>query len=347
MQVKLILRLLGLNIERMQSYNSFRDRIFSASQKEIGQLALDVFYYQSDQNPTYKAYLQNLNIDAKQIKSLGEIPYLPISFFKDSVVKSGDWAEERIFESSGTTQQIVKSRHFVKDVGHYNKVCVQIFESVYGKVENCHILGLLPSYLERKGSSLVHMVDLMVKKSGSTFSGFYLYNHESLYDQLIQLKNRKDGKRLVLIGVTFALLDFATEFNMKLEGAVVMETGGMKGRKEEMTRTEVHDFLQKKLGVSTIHSEYGMTELLSQAYSQKDGRYFTPNWMKVSTRDINDPFADSGRRPGIIKVMDLANFDTCSFIETQDLGLLNEDGSFEVLGRADNSEMRGCSLMAL
>jgi len=346
-QVKLILRLLRLNIQRMHSNNSFRERIFNGQELKIESLALEVFYYQAIHNPVYKAYLLHLNIDVAQIKSTANIPYLPISFFKDAVVKSGDWVEERIFESSGTTQQTVKSRHFVRDISHYDKVCLQIFESVYGKVENCHILGLLPSYLEREGSSLVHMVDLMVKKSGSAYSGFYLYNHQSLFDQLIKLHNSKDGKKVVLIGVTFALLDFASEFNTKLEDVIVMETGGMKGRKEEMTRAEVHDFLKQRLGVNAIHSEYGMTELLSQAYSQKDGRYFVPKWMKVVTRDVNDPFADSGRRPGIIKVMDLANVDTCAFIETQDLGLLHEDGSFEVLGRIDNSEMRGCSLMAL
>lgn len=329
----------------MKEANSFKERIFTSSASETETLALEVFHFQAANCEVYKTYLQYLDINLGQIKSVHDIPYLPIAFFKDAVVKSGQWREEKLFESSGTTQQIVKSHHYVKDVGFYDKVCLNIFESVYGPIENCHILGLLPSYLEREGSSLVHMVHMLINRSGSDDSGFYLYNHASLKQKLLSLKDQKNGKKVVLIGVTFALLDFAEQFSMDLSQVVVMETGGMKGRRHEMTRAEVHDFLKSKWGLQKIHSEYGMTELLSQAYSLGDGKYVAPPWMRISTREINDPFGDSGRRPGIMKVMDLANIDTCSFIETQDLGIASQDGSFEVLGRADNSEMRGCSLM--
>ncbi len=271
------------------------------------------------------------------------MPYLPISFFKTHRIVTGEFEPAVVFESSGTTQT-VNSRHLVRDTGLYTRSFVDAFNRFYGPVEDFVVLGLLPSYLERKNSSLVFMVEDLIRRSGRPESGFYLYEHEKLADTLLALEARRQPT--LLIGVTFALLDFAENHRMDLRHTIVMETGGMKGRREEWTREELHAYLQDRLGADAIHAEYGMTELLSQAYSKGHGRFECPPWMKVLVRDENDPFQlSSASAAGVINVIDLANIHSCSFIATDDIGKLYEDGSFSVLGRLDRSALRGCSLM--
>ncbi|TXH23418.1 MAG: acyl transferase, partial [Chitinophagaceae bacterium] len=249
---------------------------------------------------------------------------------------------QSLFTSSGTTTTI-NSHHYIKDVSIYKKSFIKAFEQFYGNIDEYCILGLLPSYLERTGSSLVMMVDELIKRSGHAQSGFYLYDFENLHQNLMQLEAA--GQKTLLIGVTYALLDFAEQYPIALKNTIVMETGGMKGRKAEMVRSEVHDILKTQFQTRFIHSEYGMTELLSQAYSSGIGRFFTPAWMKILLRKEDDPFDISDNKKGVINVIDLANIHSCSFIATDDLGSLYDDGSFEVLGRMDNADVRGCSLL--
>ena len=318
-------------------------KIFTTEYTEFEGLALALFEFQYNQNPVYKQYVDLLGIDPYTITVIDKIPFLPIDFFKTHRVSTTAFQEEVIFESSGTTQ-VSRSRHFIKDLAIYRHSFTKGFESFYGPIQDWCILGLLPAYLERKNSSLVHMVNELITMSMHQQSGFYLYEHESLYNVLEQLQ-RKQQKTL-LIGVTFALLDFAENYSKPLKHVTVMETGGMKGRKEEMTRSEVHSILKTAWNLPAVHSEYGMTELLSQAYSTGEGRFECPPRMRVLLREEDDPMTikDAGR--GLINVIDLANIYSCSFIATDDIGLLNPDGSFEVLGRRDNSDLRGCSLMA-
>ncbi|UYQ91292.1 acyl transferase [Chitinophaga horti] len=284
-----------------------------------------------------------MRVKPAQVNSLLRIPFLPIQFFKSHRVVCGQFEPEVVFESSGTTQTI-NSRHEVKDADIYQRSYLTCFEQFYGPVSDYVVLGLLPSYLERKSSSLVHMVQDMIARSGQPESGFYLYEHDKLKSTLEALEAQ--GRKVLLIGVTFGLLDFATNYELQLKNTIVMETGGMKGRREEWTREEVHAYLKDRLGVQQVHAEYGMTELLSQAYSLADSRFHTPAWMKVLVRDENDPFQLFERSaPGVINVVDLANIYSCAFIATEDIGRLQADGSFAVLGRLDNSALRGCSLM--
>ena len=252
--------------------------------------------------------------------------------------------EEAVFTSSGTTGTI-NSHHFVKDAALYVKSFVNCFEQFYGNIDEYCILGLLPSYLERTGSSLVRMVDEMIQLSGNVKSGFYLYDFEQLFQTITAQESA--GKKTLLIGVTYALLDFAEQYSIPLKNTLIMETGGMKGKRAEMVRNEIHEVLKKSFSVDKIHSEYGMTELLSQAYSKGDGRFFTPAWMKVLLRKEDDPFDIGNNKKGIINIIDLANIHSCSFIATDDVGSINQDGSFEVLGRVDHADIRGCSLLYL
>jgi phenylacetate-coenzyme A ligase PaaK-like adenylate-forming protein len=326
-------------------------RVFAASESNFAELALELFQFQYGNNDIYRKYCDALKVVPDNINSLQQIPFLPISFFKSHQVISTIFEPEVIFESSGTTGS-VNSRHFVKDIQLYKKSFTAGFERFYGAPENKCILGLLPSYLERNNSSLVLMVDDLIKKSTQSLSGFYLYDLEKLHSTL--LHNEILKQPTLLIGVTYALLDFAEQYPMQLRNTIVMETGGMKGRREEMTRQEVHQLLQKNLGVSLVHSEYGMTELLSQAYSKGDGIFHCAPWMKVVIREEDDPFAihtavNIKEKPvtGAINIIDLANIYSCSFIATSDAGRLYSNESFEVLGRIDNSDIRGCSLMAL
>ncbi|MBO9155301.1 acyl transferase [Chitinophaga sp. GCM10012297] len=319
--------------------DQFADRIFSA--KDPMALAPELFRYQYGQNAIYRAYVDALKVDPAAVQRVEEVPFLPIRFFKTHPVVCGEFEPEAVFESSGTTQT-QNSRHFVKDTGIYTRSFTDAFRRMYGPAEDFVVLGLLPSYLERRHSSLVFMVQEMIARSRHPESGFYLYEHDKLADTLLTLEARRQP--VLLIGVTFALLDFAEAYRLDLDHTIVMETGGMKGRREEWTREELHAFLMERLGVPAIHAEYGMTELLSQAYSKGQGRFYCPPWMKVLLRDENDPF-DLTAASGVINVVDLANIHSCAFIATDDIGRLGADGSFEVLGRLDHSALRGCSLM--
>jgi hypothetical protein len=322
----------------------FVNNIFSVTAEKFSQQALQIFLEQYKSNTVYRNWVDALHIQPGSVHTIEQIPYLPVSFFKTHKVVTGNFKPQVIFESSGTTQTI-NSQHLVRDIEVYKQSFIKGFEHFYGNVDDWCIIGLLPSYLERSGSSLVMMVDELIKLSPHKESGFYLYDLEKLGDTLHQLESRQ--QKTLLIGVTFALLDFAERFGMKLRHTEIMETGGMKGRRKEMIRQEVHEILTQRLGVRKIQSEYGMTELLSQAYSHGEGIFKTVPWMKVLIRDEDDPLTIKQKGRGLINVIDLANVYSCSFIATEDVGTLYEDGSFEVLGRFDNSDIRGCSLMVV
>lgn len=308
-------------------------------------MALKIYRYQYEQNELYRAYNDLLKINPASIKSILEIPFLPITFFKSHQVQSFKDKEAAIvFDSSGTTGML-PSRHYVLDEEIYKNVSLKGFESFYGGASEWVILALLPSYLERKTSSLVYMARLLMDKSNHPDNGFYLNEFDLLQQKLVSLK--KQNKKVLLLGVTFALLDFAETFPMDLNGFVVMETGGMKGRKEEWTRQQVHSFLKEKWKLSVVHSEYGMTELLSQAYAQAEGVFKPISTMRALVRDISDPLETKLSGSGVLNIIDLANIHSCSFIATEDMGKVNADGTFEVLGRMDFAALRGCSLMAL
>lgn len=306
------------------------------------QKALQLFQFQYKHNNVYRQWCSILKVNPSKINSLTSIPFLPVSFFKTHDVVCGSFEPEAVFTSSGTTQT-VNSRHLVKHAGLYRESFLKAFELFYGDVKQWCILGLLPSYLERQGSSLVMMVDELVKLSGQPQSGFYLYDEEALAKTLTELELA--GQQKILIGVTYALLDFAAKYPMQLHRTVIMETGGMKGRRKEMTRPEVQAELIAGFGVTKIHSEYGMTELLSQAYSKGDGRFVCPPWMKVLVRDEEDPLNIRETGKGVLNIIDLANIYSCSFIAVDDVGVVDKDDSFEVWGRMDNSDIRGCGLM--
>ena len=339
------------------------NRIFNVNESNFDDLVLEIFQFQYQHNPIYRTYIDTLRFNPKTINKLSDIPFLPIRFFKTHRVTTTDFEPVYQFESSGTTQT-GNSRHFVKDIEMYRQSFVTAFELFYGQLEDWCVIGLLPSYLERSNSSLVFMVNELIRKSGHEQSGFYLNDYEKLYENLKNLQGKK--QKTLLIGVTYALLDFAEKYSLPLTHTTVMETGGMKGRREEIVREEVHDLLKREFQLDFIHSEYGMTELLSQAYSKGDGIFYCPPWMKVLVRDEEDPFEVQSSEPGVqssefrvksidsrlttkgvINIIDLANIYSCSFIATDDAGKLYADGSFEVLGRIDNSDIRGCSLMAI
>jgi hypothetical protein len=335
------------SVKNMDLENS----IFAARPDNFSELAIALFKYQYQNNIIYRQFCNSLHINADAVKSINKIPFLPISFFKTHAVKTGTFETDTIFESSGTTQTNT-SRHFVKDVDLYKKSFTNCFEKFYGQPQSKCILGLLPSYLERKNSSLVLMVDELIQAGNNPLSGFYLYDLDKLHSTI--LHNELLKLPTLLIGVTYALLGFAEAYPMQLRHTIVMETGGMKGRREELTRQQVHAILQKQLDISLVHSEYGMTELLSQAYSKGDGIFHCPAWMKILLRHDDDPFhiitaADAQHRSqtGLINVIDLANIHSCSFIATDDIGRLHANESFEVLGRSDSSDVRGCSLMVM
>jgi phenylacetate-coenzyme A ligase PaaK-like adenylate-forming protein len=322
-------------------------KIFGVKKGDFEALTLEVFRFQSTNNPIYKAYLEALKVNPLSVKELKQIPFLPIRFFKSHAVQTTLFEPVAIFESSGTTGSI-NSHHLVKDIALYEESFIRSFELFYGPAKEYCILGLLPSYLERKNSSLVYMVDKLIQLSEHPQSGFYLDEYVKLFSILSELEKRK--QKIVLIGVTFALLDFAEKYSPDsyrepLKHTIIMETGGMKGRRDEVIRLQVHDSLKKSFGVSVIHSEYGMTELLSQAYSKGKGVFNCPPWMKVMVRDEEDPLLVKEQDSGVINIIDLANIYSCSFIATDDAGKINADGSFEVLGRIDGSDLRGCSLM--
>ena len=327
----------------------FTEHLTLGVNEDFSALAMPIFRRQAIQNPVYAAYLGHLKVDDTRVKSIREIPFLPISFFKSHVLKSGEFTETFIFESSGTTGSI-NSKHYIKDISAYLTNAENNFREVYGDPSAYCFLALLPSYLERENSSLVAMADHFIKLSQHPLGGFFLYENEQLHSVLSQLESR--GENVVLLGVTYALVDFAEAYPMKLRHTIVMETGGMKGRKKELTREELHAFLTSNLGVESIHAEYGMTELQSQAYSKGEGIFRPSSTMKVLMRSPDDPFEvwESHENPGktgAINVVDLANEDSISFIATDDLGRFTGDGGFEVLGRIDNADIRGCSLLSL
>ena len=378
----------------------WNDKIFGVQAGNFEALALDIFRYQAAGNPVYRDFCAALRVDPARVSRLAEIPFLPIRFFRTHPVltgqvpvltgqapaltgqapaltgqvrvltgqvpvltgqapgQTGQEEAQQVFESSGTTG-MVTSRHYVTDTSIYEESFLRSFAQFYGDIKEWRIIGLLPSYLERGNSSLVYMTDRLIRESGDPKSGFYLHEFAQLADLLKE--GEAQQKKTLLIGVTFALLDFAEQYPMPLQHTVIMETGGMKGRRVEITRPEVHDVLTKAFGVPSIHSEYGMTELLSQAWSRGEGLFECPIWMKIVVRDEEDPLSlkwidDSGELimrtnkhfvSGAINVIDLANVNSCSFIATDDAGKLYADGSFEVLGRLDGSDMRGCSLLVV
>ncbi|MEL6813029.1 MAG: acyl transferase [Bacteroidota bacterium] len=306
--------------------------------------ALDAFRYQYAHGTIYRKFCQLLKVDPNSVKRITDIPFLPIEFFKSERIISSGRNSEITFTSSGTTSSIT-SKHHVASLDLYRQSFRRGFHLYYGPPEDWTILALLPSYLEREGSSLIYMVDTLIKDSGNTASGFYLNNLQDLIKTLEHLD--KKGKPVLLLGVSYALLDLVEARTFNLKNTTIMETGGMKGRRKEMIRTELHTVLKKGFGVSEIHSEYGMTELLSQAYSKGNGIFACPSWMQVLTRDTEDPFTYVEGKTGGINVIDLANWYSCSFIATQDLGKKHTDGNFEILGRFDTSDIRGCNLMVL
>lgn len=318
------------------------DKIFTVEPVDFEQLALEVFQFQYNNNAIYQHYVNALSIVGPNVRSIEQVPFLPIRFFKTANIKTTVFEPEAVFESSGTTQT-VNSRHYVKDMNMYHRSFLKAWEQFYGPVQSWCVIGLLPAYLERQNSSLVVMVNEMIKLSGHPQSGFYLYEHEKLAAVLQQLEEQ--GQKTLLIGVTFGLLDFAERFPMPLKHTIIMETGGMKGRRREMTREEVHALLSDAFKIPLIHSEYGMTELLSQAYSYGHGLFDCPPWMKVLARQEDDPLDVRVAGSGILNVIDLANLYSCSFIATDDVGTVQPDGSFEVLGRVDASDIRGCNLL--
>lgn len=318
------------------------ERIFSIQDNAaFNDLALEIFHHQFKHNQVYKKYVELIGKENQKLKSYKDIPFLPIRFFKSHRVISGNADVQKVFTSSGTTG-LETSQHFVTDIALYHQSLLKGFHRFYGDFDQYSIFALLPSYLERDGSSLIEMVKLWMDKAGK--GDFYLYDHQKLHADL--LKNENEQRKSILIGVSYALLDFVEKYQMNLNHTIVVETGGMKGKKKELTKSELHQRLKKGFGVAEIHSEYGMTELLSQAYSQGNFNFKTPPWMRVLTRDTEDPLTIlSNQKTGGINVIDLANLNACSFIATDDLGITYDDHSFEILGRFDHSDVRGCNLM--
>jgi phenylacetate-coenzyme A ligase PaaK-like adenylate-forming protein len=315
------------------------------NQKQFDKMALKVFRYQYENNGVYREFCDFLKTDVQKVKTIQQIPFLPIQFFKSHEVVSNSFPIQTIFTSSGTTG-MVTSKHLVTDVSIYEESYRKAFSQFYGNIEDYVVVALLPSYLEREGSSLIHMVNDLIQLSNHPESGFYLHNYDELIEKIIQLD--QSGQNVILIGVTYALLDLIEKHSFQLENTIIMETGGMKGKRKEMIREELHQELCNGFGVKSIHSEYGMTELLSQAYSLGDGIFECPSWMQISIRDTEDAlsYIRDGKTGGI-NVIDLANINSCSFIATQDLGKKYSNGSFEVLGRFDHSDIRGCNLMVV
>ena len=324
--------------------HSLKEKIFRIDNAgDFSRVALEIFHYQAKKNSVYAEYLRLLGVNLSEINSPEEIPFLPISFFKTHQVLSGACAPELVFESSGTSAQ-TPSRHYVSDRQLYVSGFTKCFELFFGATAQYVVLALLPSYLERKNSSLVFMADELIRLTKHPASGFFLNDYNALAERLTTLE--KSRQKTLLLGVSFALLDFAENFPLPLKHTLIMETGGMKGKRKELTREELHAVLKTAFQTEKIYSEYGMTELLSQAYSTEDGMFLCPPWMKIFIRNPYDPFETlAPGKSGGINIIDLANLDSCSFIQTDDLGKLHPDGRFEVLGRMESAELRGCNLL--
>ena len=326
---------------------NIRERIFSIKDElTFNEVALTIFQFQALNNPIYNRYLSLLNIDIKAIEHYSKIPFLPIEFFKNNIVLTSEQQVELpslVFKSSGTTGENTSS-HYVLDPEIYLESCIKSFNLFYGAIENWNILALLPSYIERENSSLIYMVNQLMQISNKSANQFYLYNHDALYSKILELEKKKEPS--ILIGVSYALLDFAEKYQPQLNYTIVMETGGMKGKREEITKQAMHDILKKSFQTPTIHAEYGMTELLSQAYSSGNGLYKCPPWMKIICKELNDPFQETkNNQTGRINIIDLANIYSCSFIETADMGKVSDNDTFEIIGRIENALMRGCNLL--
>lgn len=321
---------------------SIVNNIFSVNEQSFQQTAIDVFKFQYANNLVYKQWVDALKVDVDSVNSILNIPFLPVQFFKTHTVIAGNFRPEIIFESSGTTGS-VHSKHSVKHLSIYHKSYREGFKHFYGDVEDWCIIGLLPSYLERSGSSLVTMVDNLIDLSTNPLSGFYLYDFDKLFDSLLILEQQQ--QKTLVIGVTFALLDFADKYSSQLHHTQIMETGGMKGRRKEMIRDEVHGILKQRFGLKHVHSEYGMTEMLSQAYAKSDGVFSPSPWMKALVRDEEDPLKLDFVGKGGLNIIDLANIYSCSFLATEDAGECFSNNTFTVNGRIDSSDLRGCSLM--
>jgi len=327
----------------MEDIAKFINELFDVNDSTFADKTLAIFQFQAKNNPIYSDFLHYLDISPSKITEIADIPFLPISLFKHQQVLNSGCASNFFFESSGTTS-VERSKHYVPDIDLYRNSFLKGFNQFYGDVHDICIVALLPSYLERKNTSLVYMCNALIQLSSNNNSGFFLNEWDKL-EQVIR-KNESLGIKTLLIGVSFALLDLAEHFNMALKHTIIMETGGMKGKRKELTRAELHEVLKRNFGLKDIHSEYGMTELLSQAYAKQNGIFYTPPWMKILIRDTEDPLSLIAHgKTGCINVIDLANIYSCSFIATQDLGKLQQDGGFEVLGRFDNSDVRGCNLL--
>lgn len=327
--------------KRLDTIKSFETQLYTINDQSFDEIALRLFRFQALNNPVYRDYVENLHISVDTIDQVSRIPFLPISFFKSYLLKTGEWTPVMEFASSGTTGATT-SRHIVKDLDRYNELCLKTFEAFFGSTTDYHFLALLPSYLERSNSSLILMLDHFMKESKSPFSRFYSSDYKKL---LYDLDTIKDDRKVIVWGVSFALLELAEQFHPDLKDCMVFETGGMKGRRKEITRHELHQVLSEKLNVDVIYSEYGMTELLSQAYTKGGSRFFCSDTMKVLAREVTDPFNVGVADAGGLNVIDLANIHSIAFIETEDIGKVYADGSFEVLGRMDNSDIRGCNLL--
>ena len=318
------------------------DKIFNVDYQNFDQIAFEVFKFQYKNNTVYKSYCDLLKKTPSNVENISRIPFLPISFFKShSVICTKKY--DKVFYSSGTTNDNI-SKHYVSDINIYEKSFLKNFIDNYGDPKEYVILGLLPNYMENESSSLIYMVNNLIELSKSNDSGFFLKEYDHIIEKMKSLSRK--NKTIIIIGVSYALLDLTINKNLNLENIIIIETGGMKGRRREMIKKELHETLKKRTGLKKIHSEYGMTEMLSQAYSKRDGIFSCPNWMRVFIRDINDPnFLYSNNRSGGINIIDLANFNSCSFIATEDMGSLHENGNFEIMGRIDHSDTRGCNLL--
>ena len=318
------------------------DKILNVDHKNFQEVTFNVFHFQYKNNPVYKSYCDLLKKTPANIKEISAIPFLPISFFKSHTVMCAK-KYDKVFHSSGTTSENL-SKHYVSDINIYEKSFMKNFMDNYGHPKDFVILGLLPNYMENKNSSLIYMVDNLIKLSKSNESGFFLGQYDFIIEKIKNLC--KENKKVILFGVSYALLDLTENRNLNLKNTIIIETGGMKGRRKEIIKKELHETLKQRTGLKKIHSEYGMTELLSQAYSKGDGIFSCPNWMRILIRDINDPnFIYSNNKRGGINIIDLANVNSCSFIATEDMGSLHKNGSFEIMGRIDHSDTRGCNLL--
>lgn len=329
----------------METIKSFETDLYAINEQSFDKIALQLFRYQAEHNPIYQQYIGLLGISIDSVDNITKIPFLPISFFKNHLIKTGAWNTEATFASSGTTGSVT-SRHPVYSIDAYLTLCEKTFQHYFGPLEAYHFIALLPSYLERSDSSLVLMIESFIKKSKSPHSQFYSHDHDAVVNAIKTIQASPTSKKIILWGVTFALLDLVERYTVDLHNCLVFETGGMKGKRKETTRAELHSILKTGFNVEAIYSEYGMTELLSQAYTKGGNEFYCGSTMKVLAREVTDPLnVGLVGETGGLNIIDLANVHTIAFIAAEDLGKVYSDGSFEVLGRLDNTDVRGCNLL--